>query len=823
MRPPMTDSPPSLSRDEAAERAALISVTRYDIDVDLTAMADGADFRAVSTIRFACRIPGATTFVDAVVDVVSATLNGRALLSDAFTPGRIALPELQEENVLMVESVQSKTSAGEWVHRSVDRCDKEVYVWTSFEPDEARRAWACFDQPDLKAPHRITVLAPQGWTVVSNSGNPEVEHTGEARRWTFADTPPLSTYLPVVCAGPFYEMRAERGGYDLGLFCKQSLKQFMERDADELFELTAQGLAFFGEQFGIRFPQRKYDQVFAPDQGGAMENFGCVTWSDAFIYRSQPTYAERELRALILLHEMAHMWFGDMVTMRWWEDLWLKEAFAEWACYWAAEAATRFTDAWAGFLATGKLSGYGADMAPTTHPIRQPVDDVAGAAATFDGITYPKGASVLKQLFTYVGSDAFVAGLRAYFARHAWGNTQLDDMMDELSRASGRDLRAWSRGWLDTAGTDRLVLERGDRGAVLRATGPDGGEPRPHRLVIGVYGRDGDGRLVRTQSVSLETSGVETPVDDLQEGTLTLVNDDDLTFASVRPSAGAPDALLSHAASLPTAVSRAIAFTTAWDMLTHGELPTARFLHCLQQVLRSETVETLIEPAFNLAVETADLWSPADDRDRLMRALADLAIEVAKTPARRQVALRALAQTAITDEHFSRLAEAVVDDVDLAWRTLLRRADVRHVDQAEVEALEARDPDPDSWVRALAVGAARPATAGKDAAWKAVIEDHRVPIGSVGMVGRAFWRRSQDAMLAPYAERYLEFLPTLHNYGMIPAMSIGGAMFPRSIGDEAFIERATAAANQRDVSPAVRRTVIESCDRLRRRLRARRL
>jgi aminopeptidase N len=404
------DSLPSLTRVEAEERAALIEVTRYDIDVDLMDLVDGSDFRAVSTVRFSCRTPGATTFVDAAVTVVSATLNGNPIGEDQISTGRIQLSELADENVLVVESVQSETAAGEWVHRSVDPSDKEVYVWTSFEPDDARRAWACFDQPDLKAPHGFTVVAPTAWMVVSNSGDPVItQHESGGRRWEFPDTPPLSTYVPVINAGPFHEIRSERNGFDLGLLSRQSLARFLDRDAEEIFEVTAQGLTFFGDRFGLEFPQHKYDQVFLPDMGGAMENYGCVTWSDAFVYRSAPTYTEREQRAVVLLHEMAHMWFGDMVTMRWWEDLWLNEAFAEWACFWAAEAATKFTDAWSSFLTSEKLFGYAADMAPTTHPIRQPVDDVAAAVASFDGITYPKGASVLKQLFAFVGEEACVA------------------------------------------------------------------------------------------------------------------------------------------------------------------------------------------------------------------------------------------------------------------------------------------------------------------------------------------------------------------------------------------------------------------------------
>ena len=310
--------------------------------------------------------------------------------------------------------------------------------------------------------------------------------------------------------------------------------------------MTAQGLAFFGDRFGLPFPQHKYDQVFLPDMGGAMENYGCVTWSDVFVYRSAPTYTEREQRALVLLHEMAHMWFGDMVTMRWWEDIWLNEAFAHWACHWAAQAATKFDNVWSSFLASDKLRGYAADMAPTTHPIRQPVDDVAAAVASFDGITYPKGASVLKQLFVFVGEDACVAGLRGYFAKYAWGNTQLADLMQELELASGRDLAGWTESWLDTAGTDRLSLETSSSGdTVLRANGPGGIPPRPHRLEVGVYDRGDDGlSLVRRRLVSLETKGDTTDVPDVANAALLLVNDDDLTFASVRPDASSLAAML---------------------------------------------------------------------------------------------------------------------------------------------------------------------------------------------------------------------------------------------------------------------------------------
>src|SRR4051794_3298477 len=419
----------SLTQEEARERAALLEVQRYDLKVDLTGLASGEELRTSSTITFSATASGATTFVDCLGEVEEAVLNGKPLANGSPPYGRIELPDLERDNVLVVRSVQRRTGDGQGVHRSVDPSDGEVYVWTSFEPDDARVVFACFDQPDLKAVFGITVLAPERWLVTSNTGHASISTDDGVRTWVYADTPPLSTYVPVVNAGPFVERRSTRDGYDLGLFVRRSLAPMLERDAEELFDLTARGLAFYGDQFALLFPQSRYDQVFAPEFGGAMENYGCVTWSDRFTYRDPPSYCEREERALVLLHEMAHMWFGDMVTMRWWDDLWLNEAFAEWACAWASEACTEFTDAWAGVLATDAPWSYAADCAPTTHPIRQEVADVATAAATFDAITYPKGAAVLKQLVAFVGEDAFVQALRNYFRNHAWANTTLDDLV----------------------------------------------------------------------------------------------------------------------------------------------------------------------------------------------------------------------------------------------------------------------------------------------------------------------------------------------------------------------------------------------------------
>jgi aminopeptidase N len=814
----------SLSRQEAQERAALIDVEAYTIALDLTRLPDGPEFHAVATVRFSCREPGAQTFVDCVADVRSATLNGESLGADAVDGARITLTGLAADNTLVVESVQASTDQGTGVHRAVDPADGRVYLWTSFEPDDARRAWACFDQPDLKAPHTFEVTAPADWVVISNSDAPDVSETEGGRRWLFPATPPLSTYVPVVNAGPFYELRSERGGYDLGLYVRRSLAGFLDRDADELFDLTARGLAFFGERFDLPFPQRSYDQVFAPDMGGAMENYGCITWSDSFIYRSTPSPAEREQRAAVLLHEMAHMWFGDIVTMTWWNDLWLNEAFAEWACFWAAAAATEFTDAWAGFLVDTKLMAYPVDRGPTSHPIRQAASDVAEATAGFDAITYNKGASVLKQLVAYLGEDAFVAGLRAYFAKHAWGNATLEDLMDELAEAGSRDLSDWTRTWLETAGTDTLHLERSDGGGmVLRAVGPNGEPPRIHRLDLGVYVRDG-GALVRRDVVPLEIVGASTRIPDLAEPyELLLANDSDLTFASVLPDEVSLQQLLDSAAELPDALARAVAVVTAWDRLVSVGLSAASFVKCANAVLLAETADSVIEPFLERTVEAADRWAPDSARDGLLSSVADTCLVLAqRTGSHRMVALRALARTAVTDAQLASLQEAAKDDVDLGWRALTRFAALGDADAQAVDALREKDPDPDAWVRALAVDAARPDGAAKAAAWRSLMDEHKVPIGSVDTVSGAFWQSAQADVLAPFADRYLEALPDLGSAAMIPAMVRAAYMFPVFGVDEAFADRAEAAVKVDGFSPVVRSGVLNRADRLKRMLAARR-
>lgn len=792
----------SLTQAEAEERAALIAVDGYDIAVDLTDLPTGTRVRAVSTIAFTARTPGGSTFVDAAAPVVRATLNGDPL--GPAVDGRLHLPDLREHNTLTVETDQPNTIEGSGVHRAVDPSDGEVYLWTSFEPDEARFVWACFDQPDLKAPHTFTVTAPEGWTVTSNSGAATVTGT----TWAFPATPPLSPYNTVVNAGPFHRIRRTAGGYDLGLYCRRSLAAALDRDADRIFTLTAQGLAFFGDQFGMPFPQARYDQVFVPEFGGAMENFGCVTWSDSFVRRQPPTPAEQERLARVLLHEMAHMWFGNIVTMRWWDDLWLNEAFAEFACRWSAAQATEHTDAWADHLADGKLSAYLTDQGPTTHPIHQRVDDVAQAASMFDNITYPKGASVLRQLQIYVGEQAFRTGMAAYFARHAWGNTTLQDLIDELAAASGRDLTGWRDGWLSTAGTDRLTLEIDGEALTLVGRGP-AGPPRPQVLAVGAYQRQ-DHSLVRTKRAVVEIQGERTPVDLPAGADLYLVNDDDLTFATTRPAVG------ELAALLPTPLARGVAVAGIWDALLTGEATAAATAEALVRVLRVETAPAVIEPYLTRAGDVAEHWTPPAQRPAVYAAVAAMCSELATRPERRRIALRALARVTTDPDALLALAS---DDAELGWRALVRKSELGLDTAADADALLARDPDPDAKHRLVQVRAAAPDPDAKAEAWHVLTAGATVPVSFIREVAAAFWRPGQEALLAPYADRYLPLLPTLHGRGMILASNLTRNLFPVHAADDSFFERAQRAAE--DAAPVVRKTLTERSDEVARMLRTR--
>jgi len=803
----------SLTQDEAAERAALLTVTRYDVVLDFTGLADGDRLTSTSTISFDCTTPGSSTFLDTALVVERATLNGTPLDPVSVTHGRLPLPALESTNTLVVTGHQDDTGSSAGVLKSVDAADGRVYVWTSFEPDEARKVFACFDQPDLKAVFGFTARVPDTWTALSNTSAVSTTERADTRTVVFADTPPLSPYVVVVNAGPFHEVRRRAGGYDLGLYCRQSLIPALEAGAEEIFAFTEHGLAWYGERFGMPFPQERYDQIFVPNMGGAMENWGAVTHTDLLLFRSEPSQGERAERGEFILHEMAHMWFGDLVTMRWWDDLWLNEAFASWASNWALAAVPGYEDTWANFNVGGKQSAYRQDLSPATHPIRGVVPDVDQATANFDNITYEKGLSVLRQLHAYIGEEAFLTGLQHYFRDHAWSNTVLTDLMDAFGAAAGLDLSSWTDAWLDHAGTDVITLDQ----ATLTLTSPDQAAPRSHRLDIASYAADGS--LLATTPVT--TSGTSAQVS-LPDAAVHLLNAGDLTFASVRSDPRSEAWLRENAGRLPDVMSRALAVTSAYDALLRGAANGADFLRTALSVLRTERAPAVVESVLSRATSVAERWTATSLVADQRAALAAVALELADDPANELAALRVLAANALAEEHWTRLEEPAAASTDLSWRILIRKAELGEYDEAVTAALAARDPDPDAWANALAVKAAVADATAKEEVWQAVMVDNKVPLtDGFWLLTNAFWRPGQESLLRPYAERYLEAVAPLTG-SMLAAGPRIGRMYPDLVGDDDFLAAAQAVASDQSVAAMVRQLLTQANDTLRRELTARR-
>ncbi|MGH3681999.1 MAG: aminopeptidase N, partial [Natronosporangium sp.] len=605
----------NLTRAEAVERARLLDVTSYDITIDLTTE---RTFRCRTEVRFSCAEPGATTFIElAAADLRAATLNGVPQTDWSPTTG-LVLSGLAADNALVVDAEFGYSATGQGLTRSVDPVDQQVYLHSQFETADAQRVFACFDQPDLKSVYTWHVVAPAQWRVVSNAPARAVERQGPNQTVHFEPSVRMSTYLTALCAGPFHEVRRSHDGIDLGYLCRASMAEHL--DVDDLHEITTQGFDFFHAAFRVRYPLPKYDQLWVPDfNAGAMENFGCVVHADAlFLFRSQVTDFEYEQRANTILHELAHMWFGDLVTMRWWDDLWLNESFAEWAAHWCSANATRFTDAWTTFLSVRKNWGYRQDQLTSTHPVYCDMPDMAAVEVNFDGITYAKGASVLKQLVAYVGEEAFLTGLRAYFATHAWGNATFEDLLSALETASRRELREFAAQWLETAevNTLRPELTVGPDGryqrVVVRQSAPAGHPTlRTHRIAIGRYALAG-GKLVRQDRLELDVTGPSTPVPGLvgaPAGDVLLLNDDDLTYAKIRLDSRSMATVVEHLAGLDSPLARALCWAAAWDMVRDGELPARSWLALVRRALPAEADINLVTAVLLQSAGALDLYA----------------------------------------------------------------------------------------------------------------------------------------------------------------------------------------------------------------------
>ena len=847
---------PNLTRAEAVERGALVTVESYRIDLDLTT--GDKTFASRTEVRFEAT-PGADTYIDLAAHIVrSATLNGHAIDVSGYDESRgIALIGCERDNVLLVDADCYYSNTGEGLHRFVDPVDGEVYLYSQFETADAKRMFACFDQPDLKATFDVAVTAPAHWEVISNGATVSVQRTGETAVHTFATTPKMSTYLVALIAGPYAVWRDvytdSHGEIPLGIFCRRSLAEHM--DADRLFTETKQGFDFYHRNFGVPYAFGKYDQLFVPEfNAGAMENAGAVTFLEDYVFRSKVTRASYERRAETVLHEMAHMWFGDLVTMRWWDDLWLNESFATFASVLCQADATEYTQAWTTFANVEKSWAYRQDQLPSTHPVAADIPDLHAVEVNFDGITYAKGASVLKQLVAYVGLEHFLAGLRDYFTAHAFDNATFDDLLSALEKASGRDLSDWGRQWLKTTGLNSLRPEfdvdsqgRFTRFAVRQGpAAPGAGETRVHRLAVGIYD-DSEGKLVRVHREEIDVEGETTDVPALQgvsRGKLILVNDDDLTYCSMRLDPDSLRTALERTADISEPLPRTLVWSAAWEMTRDAELRARDFVGLVMRGVHAET-EVGVAQRLLLQAQTA-LNSYADPdwaAEHGWPAFADRLLDLARAAdsgSDHQLAyVNALCTSRLSTPHLVLLADLLDNDptrfgltglqvdTDLRWRivTALAAGGRIDADGAATPFIDAelqRDPTAAGRRHAAAAAAARPQADVKAHAWREVIEDDTLPNITARAIIGGWVQPGQRDLLAPYTQRYFDSVAAVwERRSSEVAQTVVVGLYPHWDVSADALKAADWFLGGLHVPPALHRLVIEGRASVERALRAR--
>ncbi len=851
-------SVPNLTHAECRARAASLTVARYRVELDLSRAADpdAATFPSRSTIAFTAQ--DEQTWIDLIADrVVAARLNGRELDVTGYDGARLAVPGLAAgPNEVVVEAECRYSRSGEGLHRFVDPVDGATYLYTHFEPTDARRVFAAFEQPDLKARFTFVVTAPRDWQIVS--GQPELARTDGDRSTTvtFAPTPPQSTYLTALAAGPYHRVtdvwKCGNGALEvpLGVLCRASMAEHLDPEA--ILTVTRQGLDFYDGAFGFPYPWGKYDSIFVPEYNlGAMENPGLVTLTEGLLHRGAATRADRARRAEVILHEMAHMWFGDLVTPRWWDGTWLKESFADLMGYHATEAATEFDGAWVTFAGRRKGWAYHQDQLPTTHPIVATVDDLEAARQNFDGITYAKGASVLKQLMAYVGQEEFFTGVRDYFARHAYRNTELADLLDCLSRSSGRDLRAWSRAWLETAGISRLdpVVEAGPDGRIARlaimqdAVDAMTGAPvdRPHHLVIGLYEGSGDG-LARVRSIATDVTGPRTEVPWAVGGpaALVLVNDDDLTYAKVRLDPGSLATVRAQLATIPAPLSRALVWSALWNAVRDAELPASDYLDVAFGQVGREPAADLLDTVLTQVGAAIEDYLPATQRaaarSRFVAACRGGLRDAAPGSDTQLTWARHLTRAAATSADGVAAVRGLLDgstlpaglpvDPDLRWACWVALAAQDAASPAELDAALAADDTMTGRRAHLLAVARRPGA--REATWQRATTDESVTNDQLRALVNGF-HRPADPPAPDYAERYFasltgwwagrtQTMATILARGLFPAASLDVGGRPEQ---HPVVRQARAWLADHDEAPhALRRIVIEQLDDRERALRA---
>jgi aminopeptidase N len=825
-----------LTRDEAQTRAQLLDVHRYTVDLDLTG--GGDTFGSLTTIRFTVRAGQdvTDTFVELKpAQLRSVTLDGQPLDPGSLTENRLPLKDLAPgEHELRADAVMRYSRTGEGMHRFTDPSDGETYVYTQLFMEDVQRVFAAFDQPDLKAVFDLTVKAPEGWTVLANG---ITEHTGDGV-WKAATTPRISTYLVAVAAGPWHSVRTEHRGLPFGIHCRRSLAPHLDADADEILDVTRACFDRYHEKFDEPYPFDSYDQAFVPEfNAGAMENPGLVTFRDEFVYRSAVTDTERQTRAMVVAHEMAHMWFGDLVTLRWWDDIWLNESFAEYMGYQTLTEATRFTDTWTDFGVARKSWGYDADQRPSTHPVApENVDDTASALLNFDGISYAKGASALRQLVAWLGEKDFLAGINTHFARHKFANATLADFIDSLASATDRDVRAWADAWLRTTGVDTLTprISPADDGTCTLTV--DHAGSRPHRIAVGLYDQD----LTDEGHLTLRSRpGLDVPQHDAlpigKRPALLLLNDGDLTYAKVRFDPDSFRTVRANLRGLPEPLTRAVVWNALRDAVRDGELPATDYLETARAHLPYETDLALVEAVLAFArAHVADRLLTPDQRPAALATLADLCRDLIRrtedgdNPGLRLIAVRQfIAAAAHPDTIAAWLADGTVPggpelDPDLRWRVLARLAVLGATDEDAIAAELDRDPSATGQEGAARCRAALPDPQAKRVAWEAMFAGDDLSNYLFTATAQGFWQPEQAGLVSEYVPRYYEDAVALAaRRGPAMAEAAGRWAFPAHAVDAGHLRLGQACLRDAAPLPALRRKLADQLDDLARALRVR--
>ena len=826
----------NLTRVEAQGRKAIVDVASYEVVLDLTT--GDKTFGSTTTVTFSAT-PGSSTFIDAITDTVhSVILNGDLLDPSVVSDGvRIQLDNLKAENVLVVEADAAYTNTGEGLHRFVDPVDNEVYLYSQFEVPDSRRVFAVFEQPDLKATFQFTVTAPAAWRVISNSLTPEPVHNGDSKTWTFDTTPVLSSYVTALIAGPYEVVESDLTSRDgrtipLAIYSRKSLTEFV--DASYIFDITRKGFEFYEDKFDYAYPFDKYDQLFVPEfNAGAMENAGAITFTEAYVFRSKVSDAMKERRVITILHELAHMWFGDLVTMKWWNDLWLNESFAEWASAMASAEVTEWTEAWTTFAMMEKSAAYRQDQLPSTHPVVATINDLEDVQVNFDHITYAKGGSVIKQLVAWVGLDAFYAGVAAYFKKHKYGNTELKDLLAELETTSGRELTGWSKVWLETAGVNTLrpAIETDADGIItsfdiVQTAEADYPTIRPHRLAVGFYDLK-DGKLVRVHRVELDVAGERTAVAELvgqKKPALVLLNDDDLAYAKIRLDDESLSVAMDHLRDIDDALARALVWGAAWDAMRDGETPASDYVDLVLDNIASETESTTIRVTLSQLQTATRFYVAPAKRDATIAKVGDalwaLTQEAEAASDEQFQFVKVFAAIASTPAHVAALQALRVGtsplkgleiDADLDWELLEGLVLNGAAGQAEIDAALLGDNTANGQQSAARATATIPTAAAKKAAFDSLVTKDDQSNVIVRSIGVGYTHTNDPSSLAGQVAPYFDAITTIwktRSYKIAEYIVFGLYPTPLVSQELADATKAWLAANPE--IPALRRLVTEN-------------